>query len=199
MLPLIEHLVLIGQTWTGAIAILLVIVVLLGSPSGAAWTRYRKFVVLGSRLRSCSERDRGPTNVHCMWVKVGFHYRQPPNKVKRILLDAFRGTPRVRAEPEPDCLLLDFADSAITYALTTGLATSTTTRQSRPKCACVSGPPPVGVGWRFPFPSARSSYSRSPLNLRQSCIMMGPTLAPRAIRAGRRRHYLPGRDWRPAA
>jgi small-conductance mechanosensitive channel len=52
-----------------------------------------------------------------MWVKVGFHYRHPPNEVKRILLDAVCGTPGVQPEPAPDCVLLDFADSALTYAL----------------------------------------------------------------------------------
>jgi small-conductance mechanosensitive channel len=52
-----------------------------------------------------------------MWVKVGFHYRHPPDEVERILLDAVRGTPEVRAEPAPDCVLLDFAESAITYGV----------------------------------------------------------------------------------
>ena len=50
-------------------------------------------------------------------MKVGFHYRHPPNEVKRILLDAVLGAPGVRSTPVPDCILLDFADSAITYAL----------------------------------------------------------------------------------
>src|SRR5262249_47226117 len=58
-----------------------------------------------------------PNDVHRMWVKVGFHYRHPPDEVKQILLDAVRGTPGVRLEPAPDCVLLDFADSAITYGL----------------------------------------------------------------------------------
>jgi small-conductance mechanosensitive channel len=58
-----------------------------------------------------------PDAVHRMWVKVGFHYRHPPNEVKRVLLEAIRDTPGVRPTPAPDCILFDFADSAITYAL----------------------------------------------------------------------------------
>src|SRR5256885_14244258 len=61
MLSFIEHLIVIGQTWTGATAT--------GgrgplecpasTAGGAAWTRYGKFVVLGSHLRLRSERDGG--------------------------------------------------------------------------------------------------------------------------------------------
>ncbi|MGH7965240.1 MAG: mechanosensitive ion channel family protein [Candidatus Binatia bacterium] len=58
-----------------------------------------------------------PDGKHRLWVRVGFHYRHPPNEVKQVLLDAVRDTPGVLATPAPDCVLLDFADSAIVYAL----------------------------------------------------------------------------------
>lgn len=58
-----------------------------------------------------------PEARHRLSVRVGLHYRHPPNDVKRVLLDAVRGSPGVLSDPAPDCVLLDFADSAVTYAL----------------------------------------------------------------------------------
>ena len=87
--------------------------------STSLWTEDGDVVIVpNSRLLDAEVHNLSrPNNVHRMWVKVGFHYRHPPDEVQRILLDAVRGTPGVRAEPAPDCVLLDFADSAITYAL----------------------------------------------------------------------------------
>jgi small-conductance mechanosensitive channel/CRP-like cAMP-binding protein len=58
-----------------------------------------------------------PTSSHRMTINVGFHYRHPPNEVKRVLVDALRGAPGVLAQPTPDCLPVDFSDSAVTYAV----------------------------------------------------------------------------------
>lgn len=58
-----------------------------------------------------------PDDTHRMCVKVGFHYRHPPNEVASVLLAAIGDTPGVLPKPEPDCLLLDFADSAVVYAV----------------------------------------------------------------------------------
>ncbi len=58
-----------------------------------------------------------PTGEHRMWLKVGFAYRHPPNDVRRVLLDAVRNAPGVLATPAPDCFPVDFADSAVIYAL----------------------------------------------------------------------------------
>jgi small-conductance mechanosensitive channel len=58
-----------------------------------------------------------PDNVQREEITVGFHYRHPPNDVKPILLDAARSAPGVLTDPAPDCILVDFADSAITYKL----------------------------------------------------------------------------------
>ena len=87
--------------------------------STSLWTEDGDLVIVpNSRLLDAEVQNLSrPDDVHRMWVKVGFHYRHPPNEVKRILLDAVRATPGVRAEPAADCVLLDFADSAITYAL----------------------------------------------------------------------------------
>jgi small-conductance mechanosensitive channel/CRP-like cAMP-binding protein len=58
-----------------------------------------------------------PTPVHRTTVRVGFHYRHPPNEVRAVLLEAARGAPDVLANPAPDCFPVDFADSAVVYAL----------------------------------------------------------------------------------
>jgi len=87
--------------------------------STSLWTEDGDLVIMpNSRLLDAEVQNLSrPDDVHRLWVKIGFHYRHPPNEVKRILVDAVRRTPGVRAEPAPDCILLDFADSAIIYAL----------------------------------------------------------------------------------
>lgn len=87
--------------------------------STSLWTEDGDLVIVpnGRLLDAEVQNLSRPDDVHRMWIKIGFHYRHPPNEVKRILLDAVCGSLGVRTEPAPDCLLLDFADSAITYAL----------------------------------------------------------------------------------
>jgi small-conductance mechanosensitive channel len=87
--------------------------------STSLWTEDGDLVLMpNSRLLDTEVQNLSrPDGVHRMCVKVGFHYRHPPNEVKQILRDAIYGTPGVRTEPTPDCILLDFADSAIIYAL----------------------------------------------------------------------------------
>ena len=58
-----------------------------------------------------------PTGSHRVWIRVGFHYRHPPEDVCRTLIDAARDVPGVLESPAPDCIPVDFADSAIVYAL----------------------------------------------------------------------------------
>lgn len=48
-------------------------------------------------------------------VEVGASYLVPPNKVKAAMMEAIRHSSRVLTAPAPDVLLVDFADSAITY------------------------------------------------------------------------------------
>ena len=52
-----------------------------------------------------------------MTVRIGFHYRHPPNEVRRVLLAAVRDTPGVANHPPPDCGPGDFGESAIEYGL----------------------------------------------------------------------------------
>lgn len=52
-----------------------------------------------------------------MWLNIGLHYRHPPNQVRKLLAEAARETPGVLTVPEPDCLPVEFGDSAIIYAL----------------------------------------------------------------------------------
>jgi small-conductance mechanosensitive channel/CRP-like cAMP-binding protein len=58
-----------------------------------------------------------PSSVHRSQVHVSFHYRHPPREVARILVGALRGYPPILATPEPDCLPIEFGESAIQYAL----------------------------------------------------------------------------------
>jgi small-conductance mechanosensitive channel/CRP-like cAMP-binding protein len=58
-----------------------------------------------------------PTTLHRTSLRVGFHYRHPPNEARRVVLEAVRGTPEVLAAPEPDCFPVEFAESALTYAV----------------------------------------------------------------------------------
>ncbi len=58
-----------------------------------------------------------PTHSVRRTVEVGFHYRHPPNTVRDVLLAAIRDVSGVLPQPVPDCLPLQFADSAIVYGL----------------------------------------------------------------------------------
>src|SRR5262249_41386971 len=50
-------------------------------------------------------------------LRGGRPHPPPPNPVKAILLDAVRGVPGVLATPEPDVIVTEFSDSAVTYLL----------------------------------------------------------------------------------
>jgi small-conductance mechanosensitive channel len=58
-----------------------------------------------------------PTGAHRMTVRIGFHYRHPPNEVRRVLLAAIRDIPGIVNHPAPDCGPNEFGDSAVVYAL----------------------------------------------------------------------------------
>jgi len=58
-----------------------------------------------------------PSPAHRVWLKIGVHYRHPPNEVRRVLVEAVRETPGVLDGREPDCFPVEFGDSAIVYAL----------------------------------------------------------------------------------
>ena len=87
--------------------------------STALWTEDGDLVIVpNSRLLDSEVQNLSrPDDVQRVTIKVGFHYRHPPNEVKRVLLEVVHGVPGVRTEPGPDCIVLDFADSAVLYAL----------------------------------------------------------------------------------
>lgn len=58
-----------------------------------------------------------PTPAHRVSVRVGFHYRHPPNEVRDALLPAVAAAPGVLPHPAPDCFPVEFGDSAIVYAI----------------------------------------------------------------------------------
>jgi small-conductance mechanosensitive channel/CRP-like cAMP-binding protein len=58
-----------------------------------------------------------PLPLHRARVSLGFHYRHPPNEVRRLLVEAARATPEVLAEPAPDCFPVEFGESAVVYTL----------------------------------------------------------------------------------
>jgi small-conductance mechanosensitive channel/CRP-like cAMP-binding protein len=56
-----------------------------------------------------------PSHLHAMRMRIGIAYGAPPNKVKRVLLEAAAGSEGVLSHPPPKAFLVDFADSAVTY------------------------------------------------------------------------------------
>lgn len=87
--------------------------------STSLWTEDGDLLIVpNSQLLDAEVRNLSrPDNVQRQEVTVGFHYRHPPNEVKQILIDAARTAPGVLAVPAPNCILADFADSAIGYTL----------------------------------------------------------------------------------
>lgn len=58
-----------------------------------------------------------PHPMHMERVQVGVHYRTPPYRVRRALLDCVAGVPGALDKPTPDVFVLRFDDSAIVYEL----------------------------------------------------------------------------------
>jgi small-conductance mechanosensitive channel/CRP-like cAMP-binding protein len=58
-----------------------------------------------------------PLPRHRAQLHVSFHYRHPPNDVRRVLVEAARSTPEVLTDRSPDCFPSEFGDSAIVYTL----------------------------------------------------------------------------------
>ena len=58
-----------------------------------------------------------PLPHHRARINIGFHYRHPPNEVRRVLVEAARATPEVLADLAPDCFPIEFGDHAIVYTL----------------------------------------------------------------------------------
>ena len=87
--------------------------------STALWMEDGDLVIIpNSRLLDSEVQNLSrPDDVQRITVTVGFHYRHPPDEVKRVMVEAIRDVSGVRADPAPDCVVRDFADSSITYAV----------------------------------------------------------------------------------
>ncbi|HKV11688.1 MAG TPA: mechanosensitive ion channel domain-containing protein [Thermoanaerobaculia bacterium] len=58
-----------------------------------------------------------PHPAHLERIKIGAHYKIPPHRVKRALMDCVNGIPGVLDRPTPEVYLLSFEPSAILYEL----------------------------------------------------------------------------------
>lgn len=58
-----------------------------------------------------------PTRVHARDIRVGLHYRHPPNQVISIVLGVLTEIPEVRAVPAPEVHLLDFEPHQVLYRI----------------------------------------------------------------------------------
>ena len=58
-----------------------------------------------------------PTGAHRVSVRMGLHPLHPPGTVRQVMVDAIRDAPGVLAYPPPDCVVADFTDNAVVYAV----------------------------------------------------------------------------------
>jgi len=58
-----------------------------------------------------------PGGARRLTLRIGLHYRHPPNEVRRVLVAATRDVPGVLDHPTPDCGPIEFGDNAVVFAL----------------------------------------------------------------------------------
>lgn len=58
-----------------------------------------------------------PTSLHRLEIPVSFSYDDPPNRVRKILVDAALDIPHVLASPPPNVVVQNYGDFAITYLI----------------------------------------------------------------------------------
>jgi small-conductance mechanosensitive channel/CRP-like cAMP-binding protein len=58
-----------------------------------------------------------PTTAHRQWIFLRMHFRHPPAQVREVVLGAVRAIPSIRLDPAPDCLLWEFKEDSVTYAI----------------------------------------------------------------------------------
>jgi small-conductance mechanosensitive channel len=80
-------------------------------------TKGGNFVVLPNNIvsKEAITNYSQPAALMRIEVEVGASYLTPPNEVKRAIEEALANAPRARKSPEPEVMLVQFADSAITY------------------------------------------------------------------------------------
>ena len=52
-----------------------------------------------------------------VWIRVLIDFRYPPNRVRQILSEAAKDAPGVLADPPPDALVSEFAESGVAYSV----------------------------------------------------------------------------------
>jgi small-conductance mechanosensitive channel/CRP-like cAMP-binding protein len=58
-----------------------------------------------------------PTTAHRQWIFLRMHFRHPPAHVREVVLEAVRAVAHIRPDPAPDCLLWEFKEDSVTYAI----------------------------------------------------------------------------------
>ena len=58
-----------------------------------------------------------PNSAHRQWVFIRVHFRHPPAQVRELVVGAIRSIASIRTDPAPDCLLWEFKDDAVAYAV----------------------------------------------------------------------------------
>jgi len=58
-----------------------------------------------------------PTRSHRQWVYLRVHFRHPPARVREVVLQAVRKVAAVQTDPAPDCIVWEFKEDAMTYAI----------------------------------------------------------------------------------
>jgi small-conductance mechanosensitive channel/CRP-like cAMP-binding protein len=58
-----------------------------------------------------------PTTAHRQWIFLRMHFRHPPAHVREVVLEAVRAVANIRVDPAPDCLLWEFKEDSVTYAI----------------------------------------------------------------------------------
>lgn len=58
-----------------------------------------------------------PTRLHRINIPMGVHYKDPPNMVKKVLLDIVKEDPDVLDKPEPSVLVVKYNDFSIDYEI----------------------------------------------------------------------------------
>jgi small-conductance mechanosensitive channel/CRP-like cAMP-binding protein len=91
-------------------------------------TKAGNFVVVPNSVlsRDTITNYSEPTRATRLEVQVGVGYEVPPNDVKSVILNALEGEPLIMRDNPPEVLLIDFADSWMTYRIrvwTTDFAT----------------------------------------------------------------------------
>ncbi|MEO1400634.1 MAG: mechanosensitive ion channel family protein [Cyanobacteria bacterium J06635_1] len=80
-------------------------------------TRERELLIVPSSIlaRDVIRNYRRPLKLHIEPVMIGFSYDDPPNKVKRVLIEAALETDGILNNPTPEVQTVSYDDFAITY------------------------------------------------------------------------------------